>query len=196
VFSRWASRARRLTRTSWTSRASSAPSSSPPGRSHRQSHRDEPWAPLNATWSVRYERDFWCVLQLRHRERRVAGGHRQGDRRLHQEEDNLHIQPKSGGGTAKQSVCLCSPLPPEWVHLNPPPPPVSLAPGGGRRGHRGPVGFKGPHLDPRPEGHHVHDVHLWVHAHLEEASLSRLWTGLYHKHHHHHRHDYYTHESP
>lgn len=38
--------------------------------------------------------------------------------------------------------------------------------------------FKGSYLDPRPEGHHVHDLYLWVHHHLEEASLPCLWQGL------------------
>lgn len=33
-----------------------------------------------------------CPSQLSYREGRVVGGHRQGDRRLHKEKDNLHIQ--------------------------------------------------------------------------------------------------------
>lgn len=43
---------------------------------------------------------FVLCLQLSHRERWVAGGHRQGHRWLHKEENNLHIESKSGGGKA------------------------------------------------------------------------------------------------
>lgn len=32
-------------------------------------------------------------------------------------------------------------------------------------------------MDPRPAGHHVYDLHLRVHADLEEASLQSLWKG-------------------
>lgn len=56
--------------------------------------------------------------------------------------------------------------------------PVSLSGRGCRRQRRS-VGFKGSHLDTGPESHHVHDLHLRVHAHLEEAPLSRLWEGLH-----------------
>lgn len=52
--------------------------------------------------------EFWCVLcsQLGYRERRVAGGHRQGHRRLHKEENNLHIKSESGGGKTI-NPCSC-----------------------------------------------------------------------------------------
>lgn len=50
--------------------------------------------------------------------------------------------------------------------------------GGGFCRQRSPFRVESSHLDPGFEGHHVHDLHLWVHAHLEEASLPRLWEGL------------------
>lgn len=58
-------------------------------------------------YSLRVRSEFWCVLclQLGYRERRVAGGHRQGHRRLHKEENNLHIESESGGG---KTINLCS----------------------------------------------------------------------------------------
>lgn len=49
---------------------------------------------------------------------------------------------------------------------------------GGRCRWQRPFRLKGSHLDPGPEGHHVHDLYLRVHHHLEEASLPRLWQGL------------------
>lgn len=45
------------------------------------------------------------IFQLCYRERRVARGHRQGHRRLHKEENNLHIKSKSGGGETKNLFC-------------------------------------------------------------------------------------------
>lgn len=49
-----------------------------------------------------------------------------------------------------------------------------------RRRQWRPFGFKSSHMDPRPEGHHVHDLHLRVHPHMEEASLPRLRKGPRH----------------
>ncbi|CAL8298331.1 unnamed protein product [Gadus morhua 'NCC'] len=44
---------------------------------------------------------------------------------------------------------------------NGPRPCVVFLPGAGRGSrHRGSAGFQSPRLDPRPAGHHVHDVHL------------------------------------
>lgn len=53
---------------------------------------------------------FWrsLCLQLGYRERRVAGGHCQGHRRLHKEENNLHIKSQSGGGKNYKSF---------WVYV-------------------------------------------------------------------------------
>lgn len=63
------------------------------------------WLQLNLTrFLLVAECSVISPLQLGHRERRVAGGHRQGHRRLHQEENNLHIQPQSGGGNDEGRV--------------------------------------------------------------------------------------------
>lgn len=82
-------------------------------RSFILSARSAHSVPFYTSWaenkySLRVCSEFWCVLcsQLGYRERRVAGGHRQGHRRLHKEENNLHIKSESGGGKTI-NPCSC-----------------------------------------------------------------------------------------
>lgn len=46
----------------------------------------------------------------------MAGGHRQGHRRLHEEENHLHIEPKSGGGKNVTSMWVDSVITSPGVH--------------------------------------------------------------------------------
>lgn len=115
-----------------------------------------------------------CGLQLSYRERRVARSHRQGHRWLHEEENNLHIKPKSGGGENEAQRVFLG-INSSLVLLRYPS--ISGNTGGVRRWQQRPIRFKGSHLDPGPEGDHVYDLYLRVHPHLEEASLSRMWQG-------------------
>lgn len=104
IFCRWVNRARRPIRTSWTSKAWSAPSSSLPGR------HSSALAICSIVRLLVNQCSFHhhvLRLQLGHGERRVAGSHRQGHRRLHEEENHLHIEQKSrGGDTNHAAKCL------------------------------------------------------------------------------------------
>lgn len=104
MFSRWVNPVKRPIRTSWTSKVLNVLSSCLQGQ-HSLLITDCN-VRFCTTWDLNPRicciqlkfRCFFCALQLGYRERRVAGSHRQGHRRLHKEENNLHIQSESGGG--------------------------------------------------------------------------------------------------
>lgn len=45
------------------------------------------------------------------------------------------------------------------------------------RWRRRSFGLQSANMDPRPAGHHVYDLHLWVHAGVEATPLPRVWEG-------------------
>lgn len=95
VLCRWASQARRPIRMNWTSKVLNARSSYRPGQFSSSAHCAHPHLHVLLELTLP---DFILRSQLCYRERRVAGGHCQGHRWLHEEENHLHIQSKSGGG--------------------------------------------------------------------------------------------------